>query len=594
MGRTRSEARAFSDPAEISGVVRAAAVPSDGGELWQYLVLMLGSDRAARELVTKAIEEVAPRFATIVERGSASGEPGSSVARRLGMSPSRFYRERQAAFKQLGILIERQLTNAVPKRILAPLALAELEIAESDITDRAGRPQQAIAKLRSMLERGVSRRDRVAILARLTVLYANQAKYQLAQRTLDETRSLLVASSSASEEAAVDLAEVRLAARLDDLSRAAEALHRITHRTAPGAATPEELEAAAIALCELAEAQIARSDITSARATLERLDAAFAAHPPSPEVRVRTLNVRSLLHIAFPSTIGVARLEARGAFELASGQGVAREAWRAVHTLVDNHLGLLDLSSVMAYAQFLLRSASEIGEPQPVAMASLMLAATQAQMGYVDDARKRIESCYDLASGSMAIERDLLYAWVLGHQGRYAQALDVAKRGRTSAEALGIPNLVGVGFLYESLLLEEAGKVRGVQMAAVAAARVLEAGTSPYHLANAYRRIYRLTGDREFRRRAGALAAKFPLEGSVLDALRPADKTIAREGLFGALLTTRQAEVAQLVYAGKSNREIAQALGISESTAAHHVEAILRRLGLRARWQLFEPKQVAP
>jgi putative flavoprotein involved in K+ transport len=48
-------------------------------------------------------------------------------------------------------------------------------------------------------------------------------------------------------------------------------------------------------------------------------------------------------------------------------------------------------------------------------------------------------------------------------------------------------------------------------------------------------------------------------------------------------LTTRELEVMRLVAAGKSNRDIAAALTISENTVASHVQNILTKLGVRSR-----------
>ncbi|MBU0496252.1 MAG: LuxR C-terminal-related transcriptional regulator, partial [Chloroflexi bacterium] len=44
-------------------------------------------------------------------------------------------------------------------------------------------------------------------------------------------------------------------------------------------------------------------------------------------------------------------------------------------------------------------------------------------------------------------------------------------------------------------------------------------------------------------------------------------------------LSPREAQVLRLVAAGQSNRQIAQALSISESTVAKHVTAILNKTG---------------
>jgi DNA-binding CsgD family transcriptional regulator/tetratricopeptide (TPR) repeat protein len=59
-----------------------------------------------------------------------------------------------------------------------------------------------------------------------------------------------------------------------------------------------------------------------------------------------------------------------------------------------------------------------------------------------------------------------------------------------------------------------------------------------------------------------------------------------RRAPFGAALTPREAQVARLVSQGRSNRQIASALGVSVRTTDHHIEAVFSKLGIRARWQL--------
>jgi DNA-binding CsgD family transcriptional regulator len=53
-------------------------------------------------------------------------------------------------------------------------------------------------------------------------------------------------------------------------------------------------------------------------------------------------------------------------------------------------------------------------------------------------------------------------------------------------------------------------------------------------------------------------------------------------------LTPREADVLRLLREGRSNREIATALGISLHTARTHVSRVLAKLYVRSRWQLIE------
>ena len=64
---------------------------------------------------------------------------------------------------------------------------------------------------------------------------------------------------------------------------------------------------------------------------------------------------------------------------------------------------------------------------------------------------------------------------------------------------------------------------------------------------------------------------------------RPSEPAIDRASNYG--LTQRQREVLDCLRAGKSNKQIAYELGLSEGTVKIHVTAIFKSLGVKNRTQ---------
>ncbi len=94
--------------------------------------------------------------------------------------------------------------------------------------------------------------------------------------------------------------------------------------------------------------------------------------------------------------------------------------------------------------------------------------------------------------------------------------------------------------------------------------------------------------------RAWAVGRRMDAEQALEEALAPAlpEPSSAGgaqrrvSGKAPSLLTQREQEVAALIAQGRTNREIAAALVITEGTAANHVQHILNKLGLNSRAQI--------
>jgi DNA-binding CsgD family transcriptional regulator len=86
--------------------------------------------------------------------------------------------------------------------------------------------------------------------------------------------------------------------------------------------------------------------------------------------------------------------------------------------------------------------------------------------------------------------------------------------------------------------------------------------------------------------RAWATGTRMSIDDAIALAQgRPATTpTSSRPGLSG--LTPRETEVARRVVSGLTNRQIGEALVITEKTAANHVQRVLDKLGVHSRTQL--------
>lgn len=471
------------------------------------------------------------------------------------------------------------------------ISLFDLGFSEAEQAERSGDSRRAIRLLRAMLDSGLPRGQRYRVLASLSLKYTRQGQAHLAESALAEARRCLstLRRDDRRNITIVDLAEVRLAADAGDLLKMRCIVAQIGDKLSK--TLPADPEIIAEILVELAAFQVCTSEMAGAKSLLTQIDRLLSSQEDIlPELRARILTLRSQFHISTPSAIGLARSQAHAALGLALRHGLVRESWYALHTLVDHHLGSLTLGSVLAYGDYLLRVARRIGEPRPILLASLLIAATEAQLGRLAAAWARLEDCRPLCSANTVADRELLEAFVLLGMGRYGEALELATSARGDANRVGLKNSAGVSWIYQARTLKALGHSRKAVRAAFSAASLLETSSSPFHLAVAYRDLHVLTGDTSFRNRERALTSLFPAQEHLLQQIVDANdrKLLVTVDPFSGRLTARQTEIAHLIRSGCTNREIAGHLGISESTAAHHVAAVLRRLNLRARWQLIE------
>jgi DNA-binding CsgD family transcriptional regulator len=241
------------------------------------------------------------------------------------------------------------------------------------------------------------------------------------------------------------------------------------------------------------------------------------------------------------------------------------------------------LRGAFADAETAYRQADQWGrEPQP-GLAMLRLA-----QGQVDAAAVAIRRVVDEASVWVtrskvlaAFVEIMLAAHDLGAAGAAADEL------AQIADDLGAPMLHAVsGYATGAVLLGEGDARAALVMLrrAWAAWRELDA---PYEAARVRVLIglaSRDLGDRDTATmELDAARSVFWQLGAAPDAarveaLRPTARPKAPMGLTG-----REAEVLALVATGKTNREIAAALVISEHTVARHVQNILAKLGVSSR-----------
>jgi DNA-binding CsgD family transcriptional regulator/exonuclease VII small subunit len=239
------------------------------------------------------------------------------------------------------------------------------------------------------------------------------------------------------------------------------------------------------------------------------------------------------------------------------------------------------------------------GDPDTVVQDDLALARAWLRLAQ-GDARAAADAALELdRADSWGRSSPTLLPWrsvasvALAQLGEEERALALAQEELQLAEELGTPRAVGIAQRAVAL----AGPLEERQARLEAAVAALENGGARLELARVtcelgaeLRRRGERTAARKVLRRAHALAAECGatrLATRARDELARSGARLIREPASGVeALTPSEVRVAELVAEGLTNREVAQALFVSEKTVETHLGRVYRKLDIKSRHAL--------
>ncbi|HLM09933.1 MAG TPA: AAA family ATPase [Thermoleophilaceae bacterium] len=227
-----------------------------------------------------------------------------------------------------------------------------------------------------------------------------------------------------------------------------------------------------------------------------------------------------------------------------------------------------------------------------LARSALLLASGDAQGAA--DAALALDREYSWGCGCPS-----LLAWrsaaalALSQLGEDERALELAREELRLAELLGTPRAVGIAQRAVALVgpADERQSMLETAMATLegSAAR-LELARVTCELGAELRRHGERSAARDILRRAHALAAEcgaIRLANRARDELGRSGARLIREPASGVdALTPSEVRVAELAAEGLTNREVAQALFVSEKTVETHLGRVYRKLDIKSRHAL--------
>jgi DNA-binding CsgD family transcriptional regulator len=565
---------------------RAAAILDRAGAADRVAAHLLATGPAGD---TWAVQRLSAAADTAWERGAA--EVAASYLRRALAEPAA-PAERPALLRRLGVAewaagdpaaighLEEALNEARDATAIAaaagPLANAYIISDQADIAVPV--LQRAVARIRPADPRLALRLDGAAALAGLM----DDRSAAAALRAVDRLQASLSATSDPPGRVLVVIAHAEMRR-----GRSADEAEQLVERVLAREPYPPRPNASASIIVTLLGLE--------AFGTLQRLcdDMLQAARRRSAVQELIGVASFSAWALYRRGELADAEAQARWALERATGIWAIDALAHLVETLVER--------DALDDAAAELRRMAPPMTSHTVVVAAYLMARGQLRMaqGQCQEALQDYLACGERCERLGIV--DGLYAWrseaaithaLLGHA---AEARQLARTAVEVARGFGRPRALGVALRAQGLVEDGA---RGIDLLGEAVA-VLERSQAPVELARA------LTDHGAALRRAGLrMRARVQLERGLdlahhCGARRIASQARAELVAAGAkprrdaftgrdALTASELRVARLAAAGRTNREIAQALFITTKTASAHLSRAYRKLDVTRRSQLAE------
>ncbi|HTU82509.1 MAG TPA: tetratricopeptide repeat protein [Candidatus Acidoferrales bacterium] len=492
--------------AEVAGLLRDVDRPY---RLRGHRLLTNRPGLHPRQLVEEAVEQLPPRFRTIVTRCDLAKERHAAVAAQLGISERHFYRERRKAILALGEALE-SLTRRAPALAASAADPATAPLSLAGAFANVGRHDDAIRLLDRALLDTPTAQAFVAIATRLAQLCfgAGEAERAFAYLSDAELRST---GAVPRLEAATMRAELLL--RRGQVTRAKhDVLRTIRTLNALGEA-PSTRRARALVNAHLVLVDVC-DDLDEFGAGLEAAIEAVATArrydlEPALRLRARLTLAQMRMLTATPASDLLDHLAAD--YEFAQTHGLPHECADSAGLFCVLYSYSGEHARALSFGKKALEIDRAVGANDRVhrwyvAWAYLRLgntAAARTMLGDVPYANPDDDDSFDYV-----IPR-LIAAEALYEERRHHDALNVARAAVRAMRRIGSERGLGSALRVQAEIQSALGESGSASRSIDEAVALLGRSGPPYALAQAYRCSAKVTGNRRHRRIAGELMQLF-------------------------------------------------------------------------------------